>query len=33
MRTDQVHMADSGKLLSQLADRISYLIDVKGNSE
>jgi acetyl-CoA carboxylase carboxyl transferase subunit beta len=33
MRTDQVHMADSGKLLSQLADRISYLIDIKGNSE
>ncbi|PXF60366.1 MAG: acetyl-CoA carboxylase carboxyl transferase subunit alpha/beta [Deltaproteobacteria bacterium] len=26
-------MADSGKLLSQLADRISYLIDIKGNSE
>jgi len=26
-------MADSGKILSQLADRISYLIDIKGNSE
>jgi acetyl-CoA carboxylase carboxyl transferase subunit beta len=26
-------MADSGKLLSQLADRISYLVDIKGNSE
>lgn len=26
-------MADSGKLLSQFADRISYLIDIKGNSE
>ncbi len=25
-------MADSGKLLSQLADRISYLIDIKGSS-
>jgi acetyl-CoA carboxylase carboxyl transferase subunit beta len=30
MSTDQVHMADSGKLLGQLADRISYLIDIKG---
>jgi len=26
-------MADSGKILSRLADRISYLIDIKGNSE
>jgi acetyl-CoA carboxylase carboxyl transferase subunit beta len=26
-------MADSGKLLNQLADRISYLIDIKGNGE
>jgi acetyl-CoA carboxylase carboxyl transferase subunit beta len=33
MRTDQIYMADSVKLLNQLADRISYLIDIKGNSE
>ena len=33
MHTDQAHMADSGKLLNQFADRISFLVDIKGNSE
>ncbi len=33
MLTDQEHMADSGKLLAQFVDRISYLMDIKGGGE
>ncbi len=33
MKIDNQEMADSGKILAQLADRASYLVDIKGNGE